>query len=323
MKKFCLLILFAGMVSGVFAQEAPKEKTFSLSLGTSIGLLAGQAEEIVYLGNSEDKLSQLLWDLKPLIYAGINANMDWQRPGRRWSIFADASFKAGLPMETGEMEDRDWTVLGYPDFLTHYSVSTNNTNRAFLADLDIGVSVPIFRRLFLIKPMISYSFMYFSWMASGASILYPGSDGDHGYYSSSIDVISYKQIWHIVSTGFALYGEFNDYFNIEIAFKISPLIFGFSKDDHILRNLYITDRIFGGFFLEPRLLFTFTPVDFIDLSLSVAYRHISESRGDSVYDQGPPGSSGLSVGTHSFKNIAGAGYRVFDVGLVVTFKLFR
>jgi outer membrane protease len=318
MKKFCLLALLTGMTLGIFAQEK-----FSLSLGVSLGLLGGQAEEIVYrASNSDEKLSQLLWDLKPLVYAGISANMDWQLPRRSWNIFADISFKAGFPMETGEMEDRDWVVAGYPDWLTHYSVSTNNTERAFLADVDFGFSFPIAQSLFLIKPLVSYSFMYFSWTANGASILYPGVFGDHGYYSSSTDIMSYKQIWHILSAGVALYGEFNDYFNVEIAFKISPVVLGFSEDEHILRNLYITDVVIGGFFLEPRLLFTFAPEDFFDLSLSVAYRNISGSRGDSVYDQGPPGSSDLSVGVYSYEYVAGAGYHVLDAGLIVTFKVF-
>jgi outer membrane protease len=315
MKKMVLFCLFAGMTLALQAQEiAMKWNDHNLSLGASIGLLHGRAEEIVYRDSrTKNKLSQLLWDLKPLIYAGADINYRWQRPENSWGIFAQATFKFGIPAETGVLEDRDWTEKEYPQFLTYYSVHDNKTKNAVFFDASVGPSFQIFGQ-FLLKPSISYNFMYFAWDANGGSLLYPHRDGGHGYLKP-IDVIRYKQTWHILSPGIAFFGEFNRYFNGEIAFKISPLIWCIGVDNHILRDLTITtDDLDVGLFIEPSLLFSFTPKDFFTLSLSVLYRDIRYVRGDGVYKE-------LGKPVRTVNNVLGAGYSAFDVGLSAKFKL--
>jgi outer membrane protease len=322
MKKWFLLVLSLAMAWELSAQET----VFSLDnhdfvLGASIGLLSGVSEEIVYRdANTKNKLSQLLWDMKPLVYAGLDMNYAWRKPENRWGLFAYTSFKFGIPAKTGVMEDRDW-IAEYPDWLTHYSVHDNKTENAFLFDASVGASFQIFDR-FLLKTSITYSLMYFSWKARGGSLLYPDwdtdgdgkSDGDHGYFIKPIDVITYKQTWNMVSPGISFYGEFNRYFNGEIAFKISPLIWCVGEDNHILRNLRITDKLDIGLFVEPSLLFSFTPKDFFTLSFSVSYRNISFIRGDGVYKEaGKP--------ARTYNNMLGAGYSAFDAGLTAKFRL--
>jgi outer membrane protease len=313
MRKMFFLVLSAIMTLALSAQE--KAVNHDLSLGTSIGVLYGQSEEIVFRNNNtKDKLSQLLWDIKPLVYAGVDLDYRWYRPASRWGVFFDVSCKLGFPMQTGVMEDRDWLALDYPQFLTHYSVHDNKTVSAIMADADMGLSFQIFGR-FLLKPYLSYGIMYFSWKATGGSFLYPESSGGHVYYTDPIDVITYRQTWHIVSLGLAFYGEFNRYFNAEVAFKGSPLIWCMAVDDHILRNLVITDNLDIGLFIEPRLLFSFVPTDFFTLSLAVQYRNISLVRGDGTYDEeGEP--------KRITKNMKGVGYSVLDAGIVATFRLF-
>jgi outer membrane protease len=324
MKKMVLFCFFAGMTLALQAQEiAMKWNDHNLSLGASIGLLYGRAEEIVYRDSrTKNKLSQLLWDLKPLIYAGADINYRWQKPENSWGIFAHTAFKFGFPGETGVMEDRDWIALYYPDWLTHYSVHDNKTKNAIIVDADIGVSFPVFRQ-FLLKTYISYNFMYFAWSGQGGSYLYPvwdtdgdgKPDGDHFPETRSIDVIRYKQTWHIISPGVAFYGEFNRYFSGEIAFKISPLIWCIGVDNHVLRDLTITtDKLDIGLFIEPSLLFSFTPKDFFTLSLSVLYRDIRYVRGDGIYKE-------LGKPVRTVNNMLGTGYSVFDVGLTAKFKL--
>jgi hypothetical protein len=68
-----------------------------------------------------------------------------------------------------------------------------------------------------------------------------------------------------------------------------------------------------GFFVEPGLVFSYTPKDYFSLSLSVSYRDIIGTRGDTeikVKDN--------TVGTS--ENQAGAGYHTFDVRLIATFN---
>ncbi|MDR2362902.1 MAG: omptin family outer membrane protease [Spirochaetaceae bacterium] len=317
MRKMFFGVLSVVMTLTLSAQErAVTINGHALSLGVSAGVLYGQSEEIVYLyQNTGTKLSQLLWDLKPLVYAGADVNYRWRKPANRWGVFSDVSFKLGLPMKSGVMEDRDWIVPDYPQWLTFYSVHDNKTETAILADADMGLSFQIFRQ-FLLKAYLSYSLMYFSWRATGGSFLYPASYGDNFYYLNPIDVITYQQTWHILSPGIAFYGEFNRYFNAEIAFKASPLIWCITVDDHISRDLIITDNLDIGLFIEPSLLFSFTPNNFFTLSLGVQYRNISRIRGDSIYKEaGTP--------DRREKNIGGAGYSVLDAGIIATFRPFH
>jgi outer membrane protease len=288
----------------------------NFSLGTSIGLLAGVGEEIVYrYDNSNDKLSQVLWHFEPLLYAGVDLHYNWQIPASRWSLFTDTVFKFGFPGETGVMEDSDWVDVRYADWLTHYSVSGNKTESAILIDANVGASFTIFEK-YLLKTFITYSYIHFSWTASGGSFLYPSSDGDHGYLTVSRDVGTYKQVWNILSPGISFYGAFNRYFNIEISLKLSPFIWLSAKDEHLDRNLVITDEIFGGFFIEPGLCFSFEPNNFFTLSLSFLYRNISGTRGDGDYKyQGQP--------TITAEDLRGAGYSSFDVGIMIKFNIIK
>jgi outer membrane protease len=155
--------------------------------------------------------------------------------------------------------------------------------------------------------------MTFSWASKGGSFLYP--DQNHFYYSTEIDVITYKQIWHIISPGVSFYGRFNRFFDINLFLNLSPLVWCNSVDEHLLRNLTIKDTMDFGFFIKPKLVFSFFPQDVIAVSFSFAYTHIGETRGDALYIE--QGKAGVI-----YENIAGASYNAFDVGLSVKFRVF-
>jgi outer membrane protease len=107
-KPYLFLLVFITLGFSVPAQSA-NINSRSFSLGTSIGLLLGQGEKIVYrYDNSDDKLSQLLWHFEPLVYAGVDLHYNWPMPASGWNFFADGIFKFGFPGESGVMEDSDW-----------------------------------------------------------------------------------------------------------------------------------------------------------------------------------------------------------------------
>jgi outer membrane protease len=304
----------------VSAQSANTERPVrrgphSLTLGSSIGLLSGESEKIVYRG-AKDKLSQLLWKMEPLFYVGIDINYEWRRPENRLGFFANALFKRGFfSSESSIMEDRDWTHSDYPDFLTLYSVHNNETEDALFLDAGIGVSFDIFDKC-LLKTYITYNFMHFSWRAYGGSFLYPPANGGHWYYPSSINVITYEQDWHILSPAVAFYGEINRYFDIELFLESSPLIWSFGEDHHLLRNLVITDDLTGGFFLEQGLLFSFRQNNF-SLSFCISFKNIVGNRGSSKYEDNNKGE------TRIHQNIGGAGYSAFDIGIMARFNILE
>jgi len=319
-KKIFIFVFSVVMIFNLSAKE------HDFSVGGSSGLFTGQAQEIVYRDSkSKDLLSELRWNFNALYYIGLDLKYSWLKPGKNIGIFAKSSLKFGLSGGDDVMEDRDWIMLYYPDWLTHYSVHDNKTKSAMLLDFNTGMSFLISKK-FLLKAFVSYHYMNFSWTATNGSILYPVwdidgdgyPDGDHEYLPLYIShnqaVGKYEQSWHIVSPGISFYGEFNRFFDIEVALEITPFILCQAEDQHLLRSLVITDRLQGGLFLEPSLLFSFKPSEHFVLSLSFAYRDISESRGNSRYKY---------AGQPAFieKNLSGAGYAAFDTGIIAKWKL--
>lgn len=320
-KKIFIFVFSAVVIFNLSAKE------HNFSIGVSSGILSGQAQEIVYIDSKSDtKLSELLWNFKSLDYIGLDVKYSWLKPENKRGLFANGSFKYGFSNGTDIMEDRDWVYIEnnvaysvYP-WLTHYSVHDNNTKSAILIDFNFGMSFLIFNK-FLIKPYLSYHYMHFSWTASGGSILYPSwdtngdgkPDGDHLPLFVDYDEIGkYEQIWNIFSPGISFYGEFNRYFDIEIAFEITPLIWCKAIDNHLLRNLVITDSLKGGIFIEPSLLFSYKPKDYFVLSLSLTYKEIKKSRGSSLYKE--------PSNTYFYINGSGAGYTATDIGIIAKYR---
>ena len=312
MKKLCFFIFFTAMIFNLSAKE------HDFSIGVSFGMLNGRAQEIVYMNSETDnKLSELLWDLKPLPYIGLDIKYSWLKPKNKWGIFANGLIKFGIPGKTGVMEDRDWLISSNPNWLTNYSVHDNKTESAMLMDFNLGVSFLIFQK-FLLKPYFSYHYMHFSWTASGGSILYPmkydyikGEYIDGHIYLKPINICTYEQTWHIFSPGISFYGEFNRFFDIEVLFEVTQLIWCLAKDNHIGKNWLITDNPKYGVFIEPSVLFSYKPTNHFVLSLSFTYRDINKSRGDTLYKE--KSSSIL------YKNVSGAGYKAFDIGIIAKY----
>jgi outer membrane protease len=310
MKKLCFFIFSAAMIFNLSAKE------HDFSIGASFGMLNGRAQEAWYMDTETDnKESELLWDFKPLPYIGLDIKYSWLKPENKWGLFANGLIKFGFPYESGVMEDRDWLISSNPNWLTNYSVHDNKTETAILMDFNLGVSFLIFQK-FLLKPYLSYHYMHFSWTASGGSILYARNsiyDPVYSYYyPSTKNVATYEQTWHIFSPAISFYGEFNRFFDIEIAFEATPLIWCLAKDNHIDKNWLITDNPIYGIFIEPSVLFSYKPMDHFVLSFSFTYRDINKSRGDTLYKK--PSSNEF------FKNRGGAGYTAADIGIIAKYK---
>jgi outer membrane protease len=314
MKNLCLLVFSVVMIFNLSANE------HEFSIGASLGLLNGQAQEIVYRDSrSDNKLSELLWNFNSLFYAGLDIKYSWLKPENKWGIFANGSFKYGFPGGTDVIEDRDWMIDNYPNWLTHYSVHDNKTESAYLIDFNLGAQFLISNK-FLLKTYVSYHSINFSWTANGGSLLYPyeldkfNNPIDGHILLESINVGTYEQTWHIISPALSFYGEFNPYFDIEISLEVTPFTWCTAVDEHLMRDLVYTDEVKGGLFIEPSLLFSFKPSAHFVLSFFFAYREISKTRGDTKCEKA--GVLALTV-----KNQAGAGFTSVDFGIIAKYKI--
>jgi outer membrane protease len=282
---------------------------YRISLAANTGALIGQAEEIVYTyADRDDKLSQLLWDLKPMVYAGSALSFARSDPLSGPGLTVDLSVKFGLPLQSGTMENRDWQKISDPDLLTDFSThDAYLEGGALLFDFAGGLTIPI-KPVAAIKALFAVSYMYFSWA---------GKDGYREYMRENWEripfdgtVITYKQAWLIFSPGIGLFWPLHRALSLEFRFFISPLIYAGAEDNHIERGDQFNDYVRGGLCLEPGMDLAFAPNRFFSLVAHGSWRYIAGTQGDSFMN-----------GALSTEIEAGAGFSAFDAGLSFKFAL--
>ncbi|MHB9292539.1 hypothetical protein Holit_01640 [Hollandina sp. SP2] len=305
-----------------------KKNPYTFSVAALTGFLYGQGEEIVYLKETSDTyLSQLLWDMKPLFYAGAALNFSRINPLERPGFFTDLSLKFGIPDKTGVMEDRDWMnkIDSINDDLTHFSSHNNYTQGAFLLDCSVGISLPIAGRLAL-KGYADVSYMYFSWASQDGFTQYAseGSSGGYDAWDAAIPkskhygpAINYRQEWIILTPGLALHIPFPYGLRLMLDLRVSPWIWCVALDDHFLTEKQYSDHTsYGGLLFEPRGQIAFAPHARLELSLSLGYRSIQGLQGP-TYTRNTGKTSGLVIQNGS----GGTGYLALDTGLSVKIRL--
>jgi outer membrane protease len=305
--------------------EEPPKKLFSFSVGTSLGFFHGRSEEIVYKNKDGDYLSELLWDIKSLLYTGMDLSLRLQIPSWPATFYTVFSEKIGFNGRSGIMEDRDWDMND--SFLTHYSRHDNYILGAWFIDADIGASFPLRPGMASnsdLSVFIRLSYMKLEWISRDGYTQY-GKNNHNGSFpyvpwddsfpkeASPGPAIQYKQQWLFLSPGIAAAFPVSDFFTLGGSFTITPLIMATAEDLHMLRNLEFQDRPRGGIALEPEFRITFFPNRLCSLSLKASWRYINGSAGRSWKRY--TGSSEYQDNGNS-----GAGFNVLDTG--ISFKLY-
>ncbi|GHV52627.1 hypothetical protein AGMMS49579_10210 [Spirochaetia bacterium] len=307
------------MIHPLWAEDEPKKAGFpyTFSVTPIAGFLYGQGEEIVYLNETnETYLSQLLWDMKPLVYFGTALDFSRKKPLEKWGVFATLSMKFGLPMKTGIMEDRDWDPgLDPSGGLTNYSVSDASIDGAFLLDFLSGASLPI-RSVVLGKAYLGLSYMRLKWSGNDGYYQYPYSGRSEGSFTGPI--ITYSQDWLLLFGGLSASVYVIPKLALSLSFQGGPMLKYTGEDNHPVKNMQYIDRIIGGFYLEPGACIVFSPTERLSLGLNVSWRYI----------KGKPHGADYGRQTGRDKNgkyalignNAGAGYQALDSSLSATIR---
>jgi outer membrane protease len=317
---------FALLVSILFIFPLPvlQGESYDLSLSPLGGFLYGQGEEIVYkYPDSDQYLSELLWDLKPLWYAGLGVDFGPKNPFERHGFIARARLKFGLPLKAGFLEDRDWAA-SHAHYLTNYSRHDTYVLNAILGDLSAGYSWHI--GAFSIAAYGEFSYMRFSWSGEDGYVQFPKdssgnyrddlpwNDGLSKDYQHGM-VIRYSQNWFILSPGFSLAWKISRFFVLEGNFNYSPLVYCADRDDHLLADFITLDYPVFGHYINGGGRFIFSPVKNLDLVFHVSWRYITGSRGD-LYESKYGGPYICYAGG------AGTGYSSLDIGLAAKIRIY-
>jgi outer membrane protease len=307
---------------GTSAEGTSAERDYCFSFGPQFGFVFGQALEIVYPlpGKTKNDLySELIWDMKPVFYYGIQAQYSRSDMMKEPGGFSSLSLKAGIPADSGVMEDRDWQSIENSD-LTNFSRHTNKTNMFLQLDAAFGASFPFNKNL--IKLFIGGSWMRFAFTGRDGfgvyareknyGIYYPIDDNPYKYDYSGDTVITYQQDWLLLAMGFS--AGTNLYpFSFNVSFQISPLTYCAAIDNHIKRNTVYRDFTGLGLFVEPSFNMSFA-VRQVELSLGLNYRHIGKTKGKSYINAS---NAGFNLDSHKI----GAGLSMFDSRFLASIRL--
>ncbi|MDR1127456.1 MAG: omptin family outer membrane protease [Treponema sp.] len=312
-KNIMLFWIFYNMLLPLFSTHA--ESLYLASSSASFGVFYGQVEEILYKGDdSRDYLSQLLWDMEPLLFWGVSMNFERRNLLDGFGFFTEATLKYGVNADSGVMEDRDWA--GIYGQLTNYSQHQNYTQNALILNLDAGVSFPLFK-IFVFKVYGTVLFVDFA---------FESRDGYYQYTSSYTDTwsdslpkkpytgaaINYKQMWFIGGLGASLALPLGA-FQIYLAFNASPFISGVAHDTHLAYSYgnEFYDYLKGGFFLEPKAELSFA-VSRFTTALFFSYK----------YTAGASGSTYTKTNNRYIESgVAGGGFSFIETGLTIKIHL--
>jgi outer membrane protease len=303
-----LVIIFS-----VYSYAEESERNYCFSFGPQSGFAYGQAMEYVYPlpGETNNEfLSELIWDMKPVFYLGVQAEFSRIDKMKGPGFFSSLSFKAGIPLDSGVMEDRDWLYPANSD-LTRFSSHTNRTNEFFLLDAAAGYSFPV-KSFLYIKPFISGSWARFAFAGRNGYGIYNDRNPKEQDFSGK-KVITYRQDWLLLAAGFSTGTNILYPFVFDFSFQISPLTYCAATDNHISRDTIFRDFTGLGLFIEPsfKISFFVKPVEF---SLGLSYRHIGKTKGESYTNTN-------NAGFYSGGNKAGAGLSMTDSRLLVSVRL--
>jgi len=306
---------------------------YQFSIGTQFGFVSGEALELIYPTNTHvDLLSELTWEMKPVLYYGIQVDISRSNFISASGFFTSLSFRMGIPGVSGIHENRDWQS-DVNNELTDFSSHTNKTKEFYLFDAAFGFSIPA--GVFYIKPFINFSWMRFSYSGNDGNGTYARrkSTNPDTYHSiddnpikisySGQEVIRYQQDWYLISAGFTIGTQVLFPLALDLSFQISPLTYCVSRDDHLSVIIFgnksphrvYKDYTSLGLFLEPAGKISITAGRF-DFSIIGAYRYIGRTKGPAYSDFG---NRGLFIQNGE----AGAALSIFDVRFLVDFKIWQ
>ncbi|WP_407427690.1 omptin family outer membrane protease [Treponema sp.] len=334
MKKFLLSLTFAFFSFSLFAVSL---KDFSLSVEPLFGMKWGQLDEYVFSNKSyfsDDKLSELNWEIKNELQAGLKLCGGWK------GIFAETKFTAGIPRASGIMKDSDWQNIQYAaasggnTIQTNYSESDNHIDHDFSFEIKGGYEFKLLEK-FRIKPSLGFEYNNIKFTASNGTYWYGNTVGTSSYnnygpyyaYNNSEnqttgeltgDVIDYKRISYYLWLGsdFSFYPYYN--FIINAGFFVAPYFYAVSYDSHLLRSLDFADLTIGYFSaFKGHIGFEAKITEKHSIIMASEYCYLGIVRGDDYQK-----SSSSATYTKSSTSDGGAGAKWFDLSLSYRFKIF-
>lgn len=342
MKKCFSVLIFAFLSFSSFAVSL---EDFSLSVEPLFGMKYGQIDEYVFLKKSNfsnDKLSELNWEIRPEWYYGFNIH------GGLKQFFVETGLKFGVSGETGQMMDSDWfnaqtssmpygvsskKAAGH-DYKTHYSEHDNNLDYDINFNIKGGYEFRIFE-IFGIKPSLSYDYQNIKftgrngkgWYGLGRNRefydlyeYYASYDDTANQYSQEFSgrVITYQRELSLFWLGSDFSVDLPLHFSVTAGFFFAPYVYAVSYDCHLTTNVDYADLTKGSFSaFKWNLGAEYKLNDRHSFSIIASWFRMNELRGENYEKKNSKSSFKKSSAVEG-----GAGARWFDLTFSYKFKIF-
>ena len=292
---------------------------FSFSLGSSVGLVEGTASELVYYypNGRKFKLSELTWDLKDVVMAGVHGSVGYSR----W-LRLNLGVWSALNEGNGMMVDRDWAYAPTASaaFLEPNDQNWTHESRHPDTSLDKGTIVDVNLSVlalpagpFSLRGIVGFKSDTWNWSSRGGTYVYSveGFRDTTGAFPAGQQVITYEQQYSIPYIGVGASWAWPA-FQLESHLLYSPLVSASDSDYHVLRGVLFEGDFSGGTYVGLGLNATWAFARHWSATLGVEYQSISEITGDVTVsgEEGFgkfPGGGGVAMSAASFS--LGAGYR--------------
>jgi hypothetical protein len=275
---------------------------FHFSFSPLFDFKYGTIREYVFLNNctySNDKLSELDWDLKPMVQLGVNANGGWK------GILLSGYIEGAVPNRSGTMADSDWFNVKTSDlanyqYKTHYSESDNYVDSCMNCGVRLGYNftLPFSIELY---PFGAFDYEYINFMSKDGTNWYglPTTSGGHTYYSPYTDEsnrtsetmdgknVGYTRYSYFTWIGLQAAYTLKNKFKFDASFQTAPYVYCQSMDEHYLTGstyIDVTSGTFCAFKYATSASYIFNKR--YSLNLAVSYFTLNTIRGNSYQKYG-------------------------------------
>lgn len=277
----------------------------------SLGLLNGEAHELVYDADSGRKVSELIWDLDNVLMLGAGVTvspLSWLR--------LNADVGVAVTEGEGNMDDYDWLATnydGYTDWSTHDDLEIDKG-----LTLDLNAEFAILRHnQSVLFAVVGYRHDNWSWVARGGDYIYSTTYlGDtRGSFQDGVEVISYEQTYDTPYIGIGFQADLTP---VSISGRLigSTLVSAEDEDIHHLRNIRFEEDFDNGDMIGVDFAVTYKLNAQMALVGSFKYLEFNEVKGETRATDLTTGQTYLFAG-----DSAGLDNETSTIALAFTYSL--
>lgn len=244
------------------------------TVNLNVGILNGQARELVYDVDTGKKISELIWRLENVPMVGLSGSIDLP-----WRMKLNISGWIKASEARAEMDDYDWSPEKYGDDWSDHSRTDTKLTRGELFDINLGVL--IFKTNdFKAFGVVGFTHDHWRWQDGAGTYTYSinGFRDAHGTFPDIVG-ITYEQWFYAPYVGLQLHYQYKD---LSIAGRLNGSRWTWAEDEdhHVSRDLVFRDSFKNIPFLMAGVDVSYPVSTNLSLKASLDYKRFYHTIGN-------------------------------------------